>query len=386
MFLVEPFSQNYDWGKKGSSSVVAQLLSSGYDKPISETQPYAELWMGDHMNGPCFIRDSDGTRLPITDFLVKHSLGGSLKFLFKVLSVGKSLSIQSHPHADLAKELHARLPSIYKDANPKPELAIALTPFKALFGFRAVEQVLRMLTEVPCLERILLSKANREFGDQRDGLLRELYTSLMKTSQETVETTIRELLEYPALGLSSESVEAISLARELNKQFPGGDVGVLSVFLLNIVSLEPGQCIFIGPNVAHAYLSGDLIECMTNSDNVIRGGLTPKFKDIETLLSSLHYVCTDSKQLLYPIASLGGCETWIPPEVPFAVSRFSLSGSKTMEFETTRQGPSIALVLSGSGEIGPLVVCKGQVILLLPNMKVSLRTSTELDVFVAFTP
>ena len=291
MFLLEPFVQNYDWGKLGSSSAVADLISAGYGKAIDEGKPYAELWMGDHINGICHIIREAGMKISIQDFLTQHSLTGSLKFLFKVLSVGKSLSIQSHPDAQLAAHLHATFPQIYKDPNPKPELAIALTPFRALFGFRPISEIITILDELPMLERVIPRQLQDDLRERSVGL-RSAYTSVMTSTESNVKQVIQDIVACPLTGLSSVTAQAIQLARELNTQFPGGDVGVLSVFLLNIVDLEPMECLFMAANVPHAYISGDLIECMTSSDNVIRGGLTPKFKDIETLVSSLDYTST----------------------------------------------------------------------------------------------
>ena len=378
VFLLEPFSQNYDWGKLGSSSVVSQLIQAGYSISIDESKPYAELWMGDHVNGLNKVIEKD-SKIPISKFLTERNLSGKIHFLFKVLSVRKSLSIQSHPDANLAQQLHAQHPTIYKDPNPKPELAIALTPFRALFGFRPFAQIIDFLNQLPPLTQIIpLSHQSS---------LKQMYSTLMKAPVNEVERRIEEILNLDTSNLSSDCKEAVELARNLHTQFPGGDVGVLSVFLLNIVDLEPGQCLFMGPNVPHAYITGDLIECMTSSDNVIRGGLTPKFKDVDTLVASLDYTCT-IPELLEPRIVNGGFPSWSPPGVPFAVTRITLAaGSKTVEFQSSLAGPSIALVMRGDGRIDDLDIKKGQSVLILPGMCISVHGGEEgLDLFLAFTP
>lgn len=141
--------QNYDWGKKGADSTVANLVKSrNQEYEIDENKPYAELWMGTHVNAPSVIKNSSET---LSAFIEKHPetlgepvinrFGTDLPFLFKVLSVSNALSIQAHPNKKHAEELHEKFPDIYKDPNHKPEMAIALTPFEALCGFRPIDEI-----------------------------------------------------------------------------------------------------------------------------------------------------------------------------------------------------------------------------------------------------
>lgn len=389
--LIEPFPQAYDWGKLGMSSMVAKLIQAGYRTSIDSGKPYAELWMGDHPNGPCGVLD-DGTSHPIGEILNSYSMG-SLPFLFKVLSVRKALSIQSHPDAALAQKLHAEFPDIYKDPNPKPELAVALTPFRALFGFRPVEEIVLMFDSLPDLLRVipfasvarLRASLTVQSSKEQDSALKEAYSFLMHSSSQDVEATINAVIATGRRIQGSLVSTAVALAEELNRQFPGGDVGVLSVFFLNIVDLEPGQCIFMGPNVPHAYVSGDLIECMTCSDNVIRGGLTPKFKDVKTLLASLDFTCT-VPSLLQPELVDGLFPCWSLPDVPFAVTRYQLS-EKSVNIHSSPCGPSICLFMEGSGKIGDFEFKSGQCVLLAPNEFYTLDcSSSHVDMFLAFTP
>lgn len=144
--------QNYDWGKKGLNSIVARLLKEAYpETDIIDDKCYAELWMGTHPNGPSRIKSNNK---PLLGLIKEHPeytgdvrIGSDddLSYLFKVLSVEKALSIQVHPSKDLAKKLHDDQPHIYKDPNHKPELAIALTPFQALCGFRPMAEIKKFL-------------------------------------------------------------------------------------------------------------------------------------------------------------------------------------------------------------------------------------------------
>eukprot|EP01084_Bolivina_argentea_P239330 402287_1 len=126
-------AQNYAWGKPAKTSKVAQLLS----KETDGDKPYAELWMGTHKKGPSsVILDSKSNKTQ----LLSDFLGAELPYLYKVLSVARSLSIQAHPNKELAEKLHKDRPNVYKDDNHKPEMAVALTPFEAMCGFRPSSQ------------------------------------------------------------------------------------------------------------------------------------------------------------------------------------------------------------------------------------------------------
>lgn len=377
--LLIPFCQKYDWGKIGSASMVAQLARSGVGIEIDESIPYAELWMGDHPNGPCYIEDQEKGSVTIKEYLSSVSIA-HIEFLFKVLSVRKALSIQSHPDGALARTLHAKFPNIYKDPNPKPELAIALTPFRALFGFRQVDEIVGYTRKYKDLARLVGERNITDLDHMKSGeALKRVYSMLMHASSTDVNKTIDSVIS------KGDDDEAVNLARNLNRDFPN-DVGVLSVFFLNIVDLVPGQAIYMGPNVPHAYVSGDLIECMTCSDNVIRGGLTPKFKDVETLVTSLDYTCS-KPVLLDPCFSPEGFPTWSPGDVPFAVTEYIVNkGSSCVINGKKGKGPSIALVIEGSGVIGSLSVKKGQTALLPPGDSHLVVSSEGLRIFEAFTP
>ena len=143
----------------------------------------------------------------------------------------------------------------------------------------------------------------------------------------------------------------------------------------------------MGPNVPHAYISGDLIECMTCSDNVIRGGLTPKFKDVDTLVSSLDYTAL-APRLLHPeTCSARGITTWSPGNVPFAVTEYLLKRQESCEMHPRTKGPSIALVTRGSGRIDSLSVKEGQCVLLPPSASSKIQAGEEgVQIFHALTP
>jgi mannose-6-phosphate isomerase len=289
MLKVIPQVQNYDWGNVGMESAVAQLISG--QQEISRSKAYAELWMGTHPSGPSRVQLADGS----TKLLEAH-VGRELPYLFKVLSVKKALSIQAHPDKKLAQILHREHPQIYKDPNHKPEIAIALTEFEAMCGFRPVEQLKAYLGAVPELRAVVGNSEAQLFLDSDPSdkaALRRLFSSYISATPSVV----REASALLQQRLSSSERQAAVPGRELDlsatvlrlcDQYPG-DVGVFAPFFLNCIRLTPGEGIFLPASEPHAYLKGDCLEAMACSDNVVRAGLTPKLIDEKTLCSMLTY-------------------------------------------------------------------------------------------------
>ena len=322
--------QCYAWGKIGAESQVARYAPKAcQDFQLDEEKTYAELWMGVHPSGPAnLVREKQLLAEHIANtpemlgVKVREKFGDQLPFLFKVLSVNKALSIQAHPNKKHAEELHAERPNIYKDPNHKPEIAIALTNFEGLCGFRPLEEIQGFLKTIPELAAVC---------EQCDGLiaatpdnyeesLRKCFESLMLCNKETLQQQLQSLKTRITSENQSDSVSELFL--RLHDQYPG-DVGCFVIFFLNHLSLSPGQAMFLGPNVPHAYLSGDCVEVMANSDNVVRAGLTPKLIDTPTLVSMLDYCCTEpSLRLFSPSQPSDSCLEFDPPVPDFSVARY----------------------------------------------------------------
>jgi len=337
--------QKYAWGKSGPSSAVARLVGA------SDADSYAELWMGTHPSGPSYVT-TEGKRQ-----LLSEHIGRELPYLFKVLSIAKALSVQAHPDKKLAAQLYRTRPDLYKDPNHKPEMAIATTDFQAMCGFRNHEEIASFLNSVPELRHLAGEAASRDFEDalllsrEKDGRvkpefmkphLQKLFASLMKAPKDRIEEQVNCLVSRLEAKISAADLErsaqapregrliADEVALRLAKQFPG-DVGVFAPYFLNLVFLKPGEGLCLEANNPHAYISGDCMECMACSDNVVRAGLTPKFIDADTLVSMLSYECGPAK-LLFPQSISEHISVYIPPfeefrlykiDVP-AGSRFSL--------------------------------------------------------------
>jgi len=385
--------QEYAWGKLGSSSQVARLAVEACPPftPVEET-PYAELWMGAHPNGPARLASSGellsehiATSPSCLGEATNQAFGPNLPFLFKVLSVGKALSIQAHPDKAHAEALHRERPSVYKDANHKPELAIALTEFEGLCGFRPLEEIQGFLASVPELAALLgpvaPALASASPSDYR-GQLMAAFQALMEAGEEDVAKHLAELHSR----LSSSSDPMALLLKRLYSQYPG-DRGCFVIYFLNVLRLSPGESMFLGPNVPHAYLQGDCVECMANSDNVVRAGLTPKLIDTPTLVAMLDYTCSPADSRKFPGSphpSQPGCVQFHPPVPDFAVASHRVEGDYQLP---PRSSASILLVTEGRGGReggGPLAP---GTVLFLPageELKVTAEASDPLVAYQAY--
>lgn len=201
--------------------------------------------------------------------LVSKYPDGNLPFLFKVLSVNQALSIQAHPNKSLAKKLHARDREHYRDDNHKPEMAIALTDFEAMCGFRPVKEISRFAKTVPEFRSLLNETAIQCLEECKDeeAMIRSVFQSWMSSNKSTIKTQTERLVKR--LRSSKTDLNAAErLALTLNDAYPG-DIGVFAAFVLNYVTLKPGDGIFLRANMPHSYLKGDIVECMACSDNVV---------------------------------------------------------------------------------------------------------------------
>lgn len=358
---LDPAIQNYAWGKLGGHSAVASLYQSakpGYK--LDSTAPYAELWMGTHPNGPAFCTAAGDL---LIDFIrrdptvlgqkSRELFGDDLPFLFKVLSVNKALSIQAHPNKSHAEKLHASRPAVYKDPNHKPEMAIALTDFEGLCGFRPWDEIKTFINEIPPLQAAVgddaaAAGAADETAD-RSEVLRRCFTGLITCDK----SVLAEQLDKHKADVEGKEAKTASdqLFLRLLAQFPG-DVGCFVLYFLNHVRLQPGEAMFLGPNLPHAYLAGDCIECMACSDNVVRAGLTPKLIDADTLCEMLDYTCaSDAEEAKFrPTEENAFTQLYDPPVPDFAVAKLGVPKAEAFVDVPKRDSASILICTKGGGK------------------------------------
>lgn len=276
--------------------------------------------MGTHPSGPSTLTNGQ----LLSDYLKSHEdlIGivsegypsNDLPFLFKILSIHTALSIQAHPDKILAEKLHKEFPNIYKDSNHKPEMVIALTNFEAICGFQTIKNIYNNLIQYPEFNNFLINNNfnfinelknyqldneilnnngcnNNTNNNNKLLFLKKLFNSYINADEKLALPYITSLisrLENENNDINNEDNSLQLLLIRLSQEYPG-DIGIFSPLLMNYLQLKPGDSFYIGANEPHAYLRGDCIECMALSDNVVRAGLTPKFKDINTLCEMLTY-------------------------------------------------------------------------------------------------
>ncbi|MES4906594.1 MULTISPECIES: mannose-6-phosphate isomerase, class I [unclassified Streptomyces] len=358
----------YAWG---SATAIPALLGT---EPTGE--PQAELWMGAHPGAPSRVDRGQGPAA-LSDVIaadpegelgpdaVRH-FGPRLPFLLKVLAAASPLSLQVHPDLARAKvgfaDEEARGVPVdaahrnYKDANHKPELICALTPFDGLCGFRGADEAAGLLAalEVDSLKPYVdVLHAHPE-----SHALREVLTAVLTADREAIADTVHQAAAAAErLGAQDgPHAPAYRAYASIARHYPG-DPGVIAAMLLNYVQLHPGEALYLGAGVPHAYLGGLGVEIMANSDNVLRCGLTPKHIDVPELLRIVRFE-SEAPGVLRPEADSSGEEVYTTPIDEFRLSRYVLAegaGPRRLPSRT----PQILLCVSGTavlrargGEVG----------------------------------
>jgi mannose-6-phosphate isomerase len=294
LFKLDNVIQNYAWGSKDS---INQLF--GIVNPNQE--PQAEIWMGAHPNGCSKVGGTGEALSHVIDENKVDVLGGytaarfgELPFLFKVLAAETPLSIQVHPNKRKSEIGYERENALgiplnasnrnYKDPNHKPELVYALTFYKAMNGFRPIEDIISLFEEanIPSLAiELNVLKANAD-----SDALKAFFTAIMSLEGEKKEAALNEL--EAAHQRSAKTVmgrEAMQYSKDFKQHYPG-DIGLFAPLMLNTVELAPGEAMFLFAETPHAYVQGTGLEIMANSDNVLRAGLTPKYIDVPELIDN----------------------------------------------------------------------------------------------------
>eukprot|EP01138_Halocafeteria_seosinensis_P011436 gb/GECG01011680.1/.p1 GENE.gb/GECG01011680.1/~~gb/GECG01011680.1/.p1 ORF type:complete len:411 (+),score=42.94 gb/GECG01011680.1/:1-1233(+) len=377
MYRLSCHVQNYPWGKPAEESLVAEFQAANEEDPSlvekNRGKPFAELWMGTHPNGPSKVVMEDGSKITLDEWLEGHGRNNlqsscTLPFMFKVLSVNRALSIQAHPDKELAKRLHHDYPDIYKDPNHKPELACALSNFEALCGFRPKKSILEEFRRTPELMELVNPRSFEAFqdhvmeeecdGEKARATAAKLFEEYISSEEPASTAAVQRLMDRLKREDSTNVSISDQIALRLHSDFPF-DIGIFAPYWLNYVQLDPGQSLFMEPNEPHAYLKGDCVECMACSDNVVRAGLTGKFKDVQTLCSMLTYNMNH-----VPISAGERIDArtvkYQPGTSEFILYRIDLAQYQRITIIKFSH-PSICLVLSGSGQTPVKWLTKGQV-------------------------
>ena len=348
----------YAWG---STTAIPRLLGT---EPTGE--PQAEMWMGAHPGAPS--RTGRGTLVEVIDADPEKELGPDsvarfgprLPFLLKLLAAGGPLSLQVHPDLTQAKEGYADeerrgVPVTaphrnYKDANHKPELVCALTEFDGLCGFRDPLRAAELLDGLGV--DTLKPYVDLLHAHPEEAALREVLTAILTADREEMARTVTE-----AAAACDRLGGVYAPYADIAHHYPG-DPGVIAAMLLNHVRLQPGEALFLGAGVPHAYLDGLGVEIMANSDNVLRCGLTPKHVDVPELLRIVRFEPGDPG-VLRPEATPDGEEVYDTPIDEFRLSRHVLSQGGAAH-DLTRAAPQILLCTAGSVRAGEHELNPGQ--------------------------
>ncbi len=343
----------YPWG---SYTAIAGLLG----QPSPSPDPQAELWMGAHPKAPSRVLRSSGPQSMLSLFdedapglmgsQMAERFAGRLPFLFKVLAAETPLSIQAHPDKQQAEEGFKReqgqgIPidaphRSYRDDNHKPEILCAVTPFWGLMGFRGYEDCLDRLRRLNCPS---MRDELDAFARSHDSAgLRRFFVSLLTMEEARKQAVIREAVEGAGKGPRASAEADWLLA--IHTHYPS-DIGILAPMMLNLVKLEPGQAMFMKAGELHAYLKGVGIELMANSDNVLRGGLTPKHIDIPELLKVLSFEPSGVARL-EPAPNERGERIYTTPSREFLLTALDLHGTYAGDRDRSAE---IWIVMEGEG-------------------------------------
>ncbi|KAL5519949.1 hypothetical protein ACEPAG_1609 [Sanghuangporus baumii] len=420
IFRLKGSIQEYDWGKPGSSSLVAKFAHAavGQDFEVSDSRNYAEIWMGTHKKGPSALWDNPqvslhglimssprsflGARLTGPSFDKEHFVEDAkfshttdVPFLFKILSIGKALPLQAHPDKKLGEKLHNEDSGQFVDSNHKPEIAVALADgFKGFVGFREPKLISKDLQSVPELsEAIGHDEAIEKFvREQSKESLKVIFTKLLSASPELVSRAVSKLIariERQGASATVDNALATELVQILNKQYPQ-DVGVLAApFFMNLITINRGEAVYIGADEAHAYLEGDIIECMAVSDNVFNAAFVPpETRNTQTFVEALTYTAREPQHWAlrptsYKRSRQGRTTAFDPPLEEFTVLWTQLNG-KGEEFLENAEGPTIGIVTKGTidfEEQGPdrekLTLGEGAIIFVKPKTDLVARSTTD---------
>ncbi len=397
---LEGVVQHYAWG---GTDFIPDLI----DTSNPAKTPFAELWMGAHPKAPSTV-EVEGSPIQLNAFIsrdpekilgekVAKAFDQRLPYLFKVLDVKKMLSIQVHPtkrEAEIGfeKENSLGIPITakhrnYRDNNHKPEIMVALTDFWLLHGFKSVSQIQRMITQTPEFESLKPAIST--------GSLYMLYKHLMEMPQVEVNEILAPLIhrlkpivEAGEYQRKDAAYWAVKSAEDSSAADGDYDRGIFSIFLFNLCHLKKGQGIFQDAGIPHAYLEGVNVELMANSDNVLRGGLTPKHIDVPELLKHTRFESVEPKVLSgIPVSRTE--KKYKSPVRDFELSAIHISKGSSHD-QTEAHSLDILLLVEGGvhiqTDVKDLAISKGEICMIPANIRYTIKGNDPATLYKATVP
>jgi mannose-6-phosphate isomerase len=331
------------WGMLGADSYFGKVLLSKDDARNSEK--LGEAWCGSHIARPSLIVGNDKNLseviqenpASILGESIAKEFGSALPFLLKILTIATPLSIQVHPNKNKAQELFEKHPERYKENSEKTEVAVAITPTKLLVGFRELIQIVNLISRFEPAKKFFRAEL-------KEPTIQGLYSKLLTARVDEVARLNSDTANI--ILSSTPKRQEDRLFVKLFELYPE-DSGVYQLYFLNLVTLEPGEGIFTPADIPHAYLSGELIECMTPSDFVIRAGLTVKDKDVEALLEVISYDVFKVEKLM----AAKGRTNFFPYQTPGKNFILEAKSGVTNEVFSGPESPVVYFCLSGSAKV-----------------------------------
>jgi mannose-6-phosphate isomerase len=420
VFQLSGTCNNYPWGKKGKQSLAAQLCAKtpGLDFKIEDDEFYSEMWFGDYPDFPARVLDSgellkdvlDGNKEQLLGKKVIEKYDAQLPYLPKVilasrrvcvdqqrteliptqiLSIAKALPLQIHPNKDLATKLHKKDPDNFTDPNHKPEIAVALSKFEVFAGFKPLSEI-EPLFKLQPLRQFVPGSEGSSWSEET---LRSVTRSLLKADLPDVKQVQGELAHLSRQELG-EAAYILDLLPRLQDQYGPEDAGSLVALLcMNYMVFDAGDAIYIPADGIHAYLSGDIVECMARSNNVLNAGFCPPAdrNNVDMFADTLTFKAHSKGDVYLPSqkserSKEGRTVAYKPPMSEFDMLKTDL-GAGESDVIAAGDGPGVMIVTSGTGLMKAdgkdYELKEGFIFYIAPDVSVSWETNSGVQIHMA---
>ncbi|KAK5625458.1 hypothetical protein RRF57_001174 [Xylaria bambusicola] len=398
VFQLAGTCNEYPWGKQGTDSLAAKLCEKtpGTDFKIDPKKNYSEMWFGDYPDFPGRKLDSGELLADVLQRDKYRLLGkkvitrfdGQLPYLPKILSIAKALPLQIHPNKELATQLREKDPENFTDLNYKPEIAVALSKFEVFAGFKPLNEIAPLFKLEPL----------KKFGPKGSD----------EWTNETLRNATRNLLNLDLKEVRAIQTDLSSISREkfgnaayiidllprLQDQYGPEDAGSLVALLcMNYMVFGPGDAIFIPADGIHAYLSGDIVECMARSNNVLNVGFCPPAdrNNVDTFANTLTFKAHSKDDVILPTTKCDKSENgktvvYKPPMSEFDMLRTDLAKGESDKISAS-EGPGVMIITSGKGVLRAdgeeFQLSEGYIFYIAPSVDIQLESQDDLRAFTA---